>query len=130
MTFFKYFKEKTITILEDDSEDFEEWTTLSVHKSLTDLQSLLVLVTKDPLHIFSWSQVSSCKLTNISNSKFNKMKLVYDILLLNSSHPTTTEVHDEFGLLGSRVGDGEAKWRSSFKVLRESFFTEGYLGMG
>ena len=54
------------------------------------------------------------------------MKLVYDILLLNSSHPTTTEVHAEFGLLGSHVCDGEAKWGCSFKVLGESFFTKGY----
>ena len=117
MTFFKCFKEKTVTILKDDSEDFEEWTTLSVHKSLTDLQSLSVPVTKDPLHISSWSRVASCKLTNISNSKLNKVKLVSDVLLLNSSHPTSTEVHDEFGLLGSYVHDGEAKWGSLFKVL-------------
>ena len=53
MTFFKYFKEKTITILEDDSEDFEEGVTLSMHKSLIDLQSFSVPVTKDPLHISS-----------------------------------------------------------------------------
>ena len=124
--FFKCFKEKIVTILEDDSEDFEEGTTLSVHKSLTDLQSLLMLVTKDPLHIYSWSQVASFKLTNISNSKLNKVKLVYDVLLLNSSHPTTTEVYDELGLLGSHVHDGEAQWGSSFKVLGESLFTEGY----
>ena len=109
MVFFKCFKEKTVTILEDDSEDFEEWTTLSMHKSLIDLQSLLVLVTKDSLHISSWSRVASCKLTNISNSKLNKVKLVYDVLLSNSSHPTIAKVHDEFGLLGSCVCDGEAK---------------------
>ena len=109
MAFFKYFKEKTVTILKDDSEDFEEGTTFSMHKSLTDLQSLSVPVTKNPLHISSWSRVTSCKLTNISNSKLNKVKLVSNILLLNSSHPTTTEVHDEFRLLGSRVRDGEAK---------------------
>ena len=54
------------------------------------------------------------------------MKPVSDVLLLNSSHPATTEVHDEFGLVGSRVREGEAKWRSSFKVLGESFFTKGY----
>ena len=36
------------------------------------------------------------------------MKPVSDVLLLNSSHPTTIEVHDEFGLLGSRVRDEEA----------------------
>ena len=53
MAFFKCFKEKTVTILEDDSENFEEWTTLSVHKSLTDLQYLSMSVTKDPLHISS-----------------------------------------------------------------------------
>ena len=53
MTFFKCFKEKTVTILKDDSEDFEDGTTLSMHKSLTDLQSLLVLVTNDLLHISS-----------------------------------------------------------------------------
>ena len=105
MALFKWFKEKTVTILEDDSDDFEEGTTLSVHNSLTDLQSSSMLVTKDPLHISSWSQVSSCKLTNINNSKFNEVKLVFNILLLNSSHPTTSEVHDEFGLLGSRVRD-------------------------
>ena len=109
MALFKCFKEKTVTILEDDSEDFEEGTTLSVHKSLTDLQSLSVLVAKDPLHISSWSRIASCKLTNVSNSKLNKVKLVYDILLVNSSHPIPIEVHDEFGLLGSRVRDGEAK---------------------
>ena len=97
MTFFKCFKEKTVTILEDDSEDFEEGTTLSVHKSLTDLQSLSVLVTKDLLHISSLSRLTSCKLTNIGNSKLNKVKLVSDVLLLNSSHQTTTKVHDEFG---------------------------------
>ena len=109
MTFFKCFKEKTVTILENDSEDFEKGTTLLVHKSLTNLQSLSVLVTKDPLHISSWSRVISCKLTNISNSKLNKVKPVFDVLLLNFSHLTTTTVHDEFGLLGSRVHDGEAK---------------------
>ena len=54
------------------------------------------------------------------------MKPIYDVLLLNYSHPNTTEVHEEFGLLGSRVRDGEAKWGSSFKVLGESFFIEGY----
>ena len=109
MTFFKCFKEKTVTILEDDSEDFEEGTTLSVHKSLTDLQSLLVPVAKDPLHISSWSQIASCNLTNVSNSKLNKVKLVYDVLLLNSSRLTTIEVHDEFGLLDSCVCDEETK---------------------
>ena len=125
MAFFKCFKVKTVTILEDDSEDFEERTTLSMHKSLTDLQSLSVPVTKDPLHISSWSRVISCKLTNISNSKLNKVKPVYDVLLLNSFYPTTTKVYDKFWLLGSRVRDGEAKWGSSFKVLGESFFIEG-----
>ena len=34
-----------MTILKDDSEDFEKGTTLSMHKSLTNLQSLLVPVT-------------------------------------------------------------------------------------
>ena len=53
MMFFKCFKKKTVTILEDDSEDFDKWTTLSVHKSLIDLQSLSMIVTKDPLHISS-----------------------------------------------------------------------------
>ena len=76
ITFFKCFKEKTVTILEDDSEDFEKITILSMHMSLTDLQSLSMLVTKDPLHISSQSRVASCKLTNINNSKLNKMKLV------------------------------------------------------
>ena len=109
MTFFKCFKEKTVTILKDDSEDFEDGTTLSMHKSLTDLQSLSVPVTKDPLHISSWSRVASCKLTNISNLKLNKVKPISNVLLSNSSHPTTIEVHDEFGLLGSRVCDGEAR---------------------
>ena len=106
MAFFKCFKEKIVTILEDDSEDFEEGTTLLVHKSLTDLQSLSVLVTKDLLHISSLSRVASCKLININNSKLNKMKPISDVLLLNSSHPSTTKVHDEFRLLGSCVRDG------------------------
>ena len=92
----------------------------------TNLQSLSVLVINNPLHISSWSRVASCKLTNINNSKLNKVKLVFDVLLLNSSHPITIEVHDEFGLLGSCVHDEEAKWGSSFKLLGESFFTEGY----
>ena len=130
MSFFNCFKEKTKTIIEENSENFEEWTILSVHKSLTDLQSLSVPVTKNPLHISSWSRVTSCKLTNISNSKLNKVKHVFDALLLNSSHPTTTEVHDEFGLLGSRVRDGESKWGSSFKVLRGIFLYRMILGMG
>ena len=126
MAFFKCFKENTITILENDSEDFEKGTTLSMRKSLTNLQSLSVPVTKNPLHIFSLPRVASCKLTNISNSKLNKVKPIYDVLLLNSSLPTTREVHDKFRLLGSHVCDGEAKKGSSFKVLGESFFTEGY----
>ena len=54
------------------------------------------------------------------------MKPVSNVLLLNSSHQTTTKVHDEFGLLGSRVHDEEAKWGSLFKVLGKSFFTKGY----
>ena len=54
------------------------------------------------------------------------MKLVYDVLLLNSYHPTTTEVYDELGLFGSHVHDGEAQWGSSFTVLGESLFIEGY----
>ena len=91
MAFFKCFKEKAVTILKDDSEDFEKGTTLSMHKSLTNLQSLLVPVTEDPLHVSSWSWVVYCKLTNINNSKFNKVKLVYDVVLLNSSHPTSTK---------------------------------------
>ena len=53
MAFFKCFKEKTVTIVEDDSEDFKEGTTLLVHKSLIDLLSLSMSVTKDPLHIYS-----------------------------------------------------------------------------
>ena len=83
-------------------------------------------MTKDSLHIPSWSRLASCKLTNINNSKLNKVKLVFDVLLLNFSHLTTIEVHDKFGLLGSRVYDGEAKWGNSFKVLGESFFIEWY----
>ena len=126
MAFFKCFKEKTVTIPDNDSEDFEEGTTLSMHKSLTDLQSLSTPVTDDPLHIYSWSQVAFCKLTNINNSKFNKVKLFYDVLILNFSHPTTTEIRVNFGLLGSRVRDGEVEWGTSFKVLRESLFIEGY----
>ena len=51
MAFFKCFKEKTVTILKVDNEDFEEETTLSVHESLTKIQSLSAPVTKDPLHI-------------------------------------------------------------------------------
>ena len=93
---------------------------------LIDLQNLLVLVTKDLLHIFSWSQVTSCKLMNISNSKFNQMKLVYDVLLLNSSHPTTIEAHNEFKLLSSQVHDEEGEWGGSLKVLGEFFFIKGY----
>ena len=88
-----------------------------MHKSLTDIQSLSVPVKNDPLHISSWSRVASCKFTNINNSKLNKVKPVYDVLLLNSSHPTTSEVHDEFGLLGSCVRDGEAKWETHSKYL-------------
>ena len=42
------------------------------------------------------------------------MKLVSTVILLNSSHPTTTEVHNEFRLLGSHVRDVKAKWGSSF----------------
>ena len=74
-------------------------------------------VTDGPLHISSWSRVASCKLTNISNSKLNKVKLVYDVLLLNSSHPSTTKVHDEFGLLGSRVRDEKPNGESHSKYL-------------
>ena len=40
-----------MTIPKDHSEDFEKGATLLVYKSLTDVQSLLVSMTKDPLHI-------------------------------------------------------------------------------
>ena len=93
-----------------------------MHKSLTDLQSLLVLVIENPLHISSWSRVVSCKLTNINNSKFNKVKLVSNVLVLNSSHQTTTETQSQFGLLGSHVHDGKVEWGTSFKVFWNFFF--------
>ena len=98
-----------MTILEKDSEDFKEETTQLVQKSLIDLQTLSMPVTKDLLHISSWSLVGSCELTNINNSKFNKVKLVSNVLLLNSSHPTTIEAQNEFKLLSSRVHDGEVE---------------------
>lgn len=94
-----------MTILEEDSEDFKERTTLLIQKTLIDLQTLLVLVTKDLLHLFSWSQVTSYNLMNISNSKVNQMKLIFNILLLYSSHPTTFGAHNEFELLSSHVHD-------------------------
>ena len=97
---------------------------LSIQNSFTDLQTFSVPMKKNPLHISSWSRVASCKLTNISNSKFNKVKLVSDVLLLNSSHSTTIETHDEFGLLSSHIHDREVEWGGSFKVLKESFFIE------
>ena len=99
---------------------------LSIQNSFTDLQTFLVPMKKNQLHISSWSRVASCKLTNISNSKFNKMKLVSDVLLLNSSHSTTAETHDEFILLSSHIHDKEVEWGGSFKVLKESFFIEWY----
>ena len=97
-----------MTILEKDSEDFKERTTQLVQKSLIDLQTLSMPVIKDLLHISSWSLVGSCELTNINNSKFNKVKLVSNVLL-NSSHPTTIEAQNEFKLLSSRVRDGEVE---------------------
>ena len=45
---------------------------------------------------------------------------------MNSSHLTSIKAHGEFGLLSSHVHDGEVEWGSSFKVLGESFFIEGY----
>ena len=62
------FQEKIVTILEDDSEDFKEGTSLLVHKSLTNLQSLLVPVIKDPLHISSWLHFASLQISAIQNS--------------------------------------------------------------
>ena len=98
-----------MTILEKDSEDFKEGTTLLVKKYLFDLQTLSMPVIEDLLHISSWSLVASCEFTNINNSKFNKVKLVSSVLLLNSSHPTTIEAQNEFKLLSSRVHDGEVE---------------------
>ena len=46
-------------------------------------------------------------------------------MLLNSSHPTTNKVHDDFGLLDSRVRDGEANEEAHSKYLG-FFFTKGY----
>ena len=63
---------------------------------------------------------------NISNSKFNKVKLISDALLHNYSHSITIEANNEFKLLSFYICDREIEWGGSLKVLREYFFTKGY----
>ena len=63
---------------------------------------------------------------NISNLKFKKWNLFYDVLLLNPSHPTTIKANDKFELLSSRICDREIVWGGSLKALGEYFYIEGY----
>lgn len=100
--------------------------TLPLQISLINHWSPLVLVIEDPLDISSWSQIAPCELMNISNLKFKKWNLFYDVLLLNPSHPTTIKENDKFELLSSRICDREIEWGGSLKVLREYFYIEGY----
>ncbi|CAL2265962.1 unnamed protein product [Prunus armeniaca] len=66
MAFFKYFKKDTVTILEDESDNRNEGTTLLVGVPL--LASEISEV-DNSLHIPSWSQEVFCQLSSFKKSK-------------------------------------------------------------
>lgn len=115
-----------MTIFEEDSEDYGEETTLQVQKPLIGPWALQVLVVENLLHIPSLSWVLTCELTKISHLTFNRMRLVSNVLWLNSFHLVEIGANDEFKLLNCYIYVGEFEWGCFFKVLRKYFFIEGY----
>ncbi|CAL2238372.1 unnamed protein product [Prunus armeniaca] len=100
MAFFKCFKKGTVTILEDESDDRDEGSTLLIGAPLLASE---VSEVDNSLHIPSWSQEVFCQLSSFKKSKSTGRDLHFTILQLKSSHHTETDSLGAFELLSDRI---------------------------
>ncbi|CAL8156624.1 unnamed protein product [Prunus armeniaca] len=99
MAFFKCFKKGTVTILEDESDNRDEGTTLLVGAPLLASE---IFEVDNSLHIPSWSQE------------------------LKSLHHTDTGSSKAFELLSDRIHNGAVNWSFALPTAGESTFIEYY----
>ncbi|CAL2270742.1 unnamed protein product [Prunus armeniaca] len=110
MVFFKCFKKGTVTILEDESDNWDEGTTLLVGAPLLASE---VSEVGNSLHIPSWSQEVFCQLSSFKKSKSTDRDLHSTVLQLKSSHHTDTGSSKAFELLIDRIHNGAVNWSST-----------------
>ncbi|CAL8153321.1 unnamed protein product [Prunus armeniaca] len=96
MAFFKCFKKGTVTILEDESDNRDEGTTLHVGAPLLASEASEV---DNSLHIPSWSQEVICQLRSLKKSKSTDRDLHSTVLHLKYSHHTYIGSSKAFELL-------------------------------
>ncbi|CAL2256244.1 unnamed protein product [Prunus armeniaca] len=113
MAFFKCFKKGTITILEDESDNRDEGTTLHVGAPLLASE---VSEVDNFLHIPSWSQEVFCQLSSFKKSKSTDRDLHSTILQLKSSHQTDTGSSKAFELLSDQIHNGAVNWSSALPM--------------
>ncbi|CAL2228164.1 unnamed protein product [Prunus armeniaca] len=123
MAFFKCFKKGTITILEDESNNQDEGTTLLVGAPLLASE---VSEGDNYLHIPSWSQDVFCQLSSFKKSKSTDRDLHSIVLQLKSSHHTDTDSLKAFELLSDRINNGAVNWSSALPTVGESTIIEYY----
>ncbi|KAI5343317.1 hypothetical protein L3X38_011193 [Prunus dulcis] len=123
MAFFKCFKKGTVTILEDESDSWDEGTTLLVGAPLLASE---VSEVDNYLHILSWSQEAFYQLSSFKKSKSIDRDLHSTVLQLKSSHHTETDSLRAFELLSDRIHNGVVNWGSVLPTAAESTFTEYY----
>ncbi|KAI5343539.1 hypothetical protein L3X38_011415 [Prunus dulcis] len=123
MAFFECFKKGTVTILEDESDNLDEGTTLLVGDSLLSSE---VSEVDNSLHIPSWSQEVFCQLSSFKKSKSTSRDLHSIVLQLKFSHHTETDSLRAFELLSDRIHNGAVNWSSVLLNAGESTFTEYY----
>ncbi|KAI5343263.1 hypothetical protein L3X38_011139 [Prunus dulcis] len=123
MAFFKCFKKGTVTILEDESDNQDEGTTLLVGAPLLASE---VSEVDNSLHIPSWSQEVFCQLSSFKKSKSTNRDLHSTVLQLKSLHHTDTGSSKAFELLSNRIHNGVVNWSSALPTAGESTFTEYY----
>ncbi|CAL9000660.1 unnamed protein product, partial [Prunus brigantina] len=97
------FKKGTVTILEDESDNRDEGTTLLVGAPLLASE---VSEVDNSLYIPSWSQEVFCQLSSFKKSKSTDRDLHSTVLQLKSSHHTDTGSSKAFELLSDRIYNG------------------------
>ncbi|CAL8988474.1 unnamed protein product [Prunus brigantina] len=123
MAFFKCFKKGTVTILEDESDNRDEGTTLLVGAPLIASE---VSEVDNSLHIPFWSQEVFCQLSSFKKSRSTDRDLHSTVLQLKSSHHIDTGSSKAFELLSDRIHNGAVNWGSAIPTAGESTFTEYY----
>ncbi|CAL2276472.1 unnamed protein product [Prunus armeniaca] len=116
-------KKGTVTILEDESDNRDEGTTLLVGVPLLGSE---VSEVDNSLDIPSWSQEVFCQLSSFKKSKSTDRDLHSTVLQLKSSHHTYTNSSKAFELLSDRIHNGAVNWSSALPTAGESTFTEYY----